>query len=283
MTTFGLYASGHLWTLPQDFMNWIHQINPIDAAIGGGITTILIGGMSWVIHRARTKMDRLLQVERGDIEAIDRHLEIVYERYKTKKPDKTYYEAHYLDTSTIKGEGQEKAYLYRIKEPDEHYYVSTIVTFLGTPVYFVGTIVYNVLRTALIPFYILFQYGREKIFGTPIGKAMAAGKGSKRLYVHQRSFELLDIPKEMIKSIARALQAPFYALAFMAAGLYSLVNPMAGRKLGAAIERDWNDEVSLAEGYWSVGGSMELFSWEGVANLWDWVVMAFSLQGVGSQ
>jgi hypothetical protein len=92
---------------------------------------------------------------------------------------------------------------------------------------------------------------------------MVAEDGSKRLYMNERSFELLDIPKEMLKSIARALQAPFYALAFMIAGLCSLVNPMMGRKLGSEIERDWNDEMSLSEGFWSVGGPMELFSCEG--------------------
>ena len=70
------------------------------------------------------------------------------------------------------------------------------------------------------------------------------------LYKDERSFELLDIPKEFVKSIWRVIKAPFYALAYFFAGVYSLVNPMGGRKLAAAIELDWNEGVSLAEGYW---------------------------------
>ena len=262
IATYVLFLSGHFWTFPQDFMHWIHTINPLNAAIGGGIAFVLIAGGSWVIHRARTKEDRLLKSGRGTLEEIDPHLETVCVNYISKKGS-AHYTHLYIDHSTKKGKGAEKVYLYNIEEPGHHYSVSFIVTFIGTPVYLVGTVVYNVFRAVIAPFYVLFQYLRERCVGTQVSNAMAPGAFSKRLFLDERSFELVDIPKEMIRSIARVLQAPFYALAFFMAGLYSWVNPMGGRKLGAAIERDWNDEVSLAEGYWSVKGEQKLFKPEG--------------------
>ncbi len=262
VATYVLLLSGHFSTFPQDFMRWIHTINPVNAAIGMGVTIVLIAGASWVIHRARTKADKLLKGGRGTFEDVGSCLETVLATYTSKKGNAREVN-FYIDKSTIKKIGAEKAYLYNIKSPGEHYSVSTIVTFLGAPICLVGTIVYNVIRTAIVPFYVLFQYVRDRYVGTPVVNPMVSGEFSKRLYVDERSFEILDIPKEMIRSISRILQAPFYALAVFMAGLYSLVNPMGGRKLGATIERDWNDEVSLAEGYWSVGGEQDLFNPEG--------------------
>ena len=239
-TTFILFALGHLQTFPQDFLHWVQHINPVNAALGGGIAFILVAGASWVIYRAQSKMDVLLDDLRGTFGSMDEHLESAIASYQTPKGHIQRL-AVYIDKSTLDQNGDGKAFLYYIKDPSDHYFVSAAVTLLS-PAYLAGSMGYNTIRAVAIPFYVLAQYAREKCTGRPVAE-------------NERFFKLSDAPKEMIKSIVRVVKAPFYALAFFMAGLYSLVNPMGGRKLGASIERDWNEEVSLPEGYWSMGGA----------------------------
>lgn len=183
---------------------------------------------------------------RGSFFNMGSHLHTVYFTYKTSNGSK--FNSGYLDTSTLDANGNGKCFIYNTKECGEHYFISTVVSILGTPFYLIGTIVYNVLRAAVIPFYILFQITKELI----------SGKNPE----NERKFHILDIPTQVALSIGRVIKAPFYALAYFLAALYSLVNPMGGRKLGSSIERDWNGGVTLNEGFWSVQGEQEHFDWE---------------------
>lgn len=185
--------------------------------------------------------------QRGTITHLADHLETVY-ICRRRKVDRIRFNVH-VDKSTLDESGSGKAYCYNIKECGEHYFVSFEITFIGTPVYLVATVAYNLIRAVIVPFYVLFQYLTEKCKGKPHG--------------HEREFKPIDIPTQFILSLWRAIQAPFYALAFFLAGLYSFFDPMGGRKLGASIERDWNGGVSLAEGYWSIQGSQKLWRFEG--------------------
>src|ERR1700722_10752094 len=265
IVAFSLFASQHLLTLPQDFMHAFQHATPTQLALGIGIPSVLILGALGIIYDARTKKETLQQLDvtfkqddntkgpkrtiiqkapeieigtsRGVISNIEEHLVTV--RLKSKDGGYVQLPYDYIDKSTLDEHGNGKAYLYWIKDLANHYTVSTTVAFFYTPLYLIGVIVYNLLRAVIVPFYVLVQCCREAWTG-------------EALYPEQRKFELLDAPKEFIKSIKNVIIAPFYALAYFFAGVYSLINPMGGRNLAAAIERDWDGGVSLAEGFWSV-------------------------------
>jgi len=288
LVTFGLFASNHLFSLPQDFLHLFHHVNYIKLAVGVGVPLILLAGAGIVIYRAIHKRETLLgkhdlkvvtYVDQKKTKTVilgknepspEGAQEIQSDREGTKVPKrgafadiKPYLETayvtceawadvgnYYVDMSTVDESG--KALMYVIKDCSNHYHVSTIVPFLVTPAYMIGSIVYNLLRTIIVPFYVLIQLLREKCSG-------------ERIYTdkNERAFSLTDIPKEMGKSIWQAVTAPFFAVAYLFAGIFSLVNPMGGRKLGNAIERDWNRGVTLENGYWSVGGKGKFWAFEG--------------------
>lgn len=239
-----LLCSGHLSGLPQDILRVGQSINYTHLAVGVVVTTVLIAGAAIVIHRARTKQeilrqngnDQVLMEDRGAFRNMEKHLLEVHIRCSAwQKP-----EEGYIDLSTLKN-GTGKAYIYGMKACSDHYVVSTAVPLL-TPIYMIGVIVYNLLRTAIVPFYIL---------GAMLAK-------------QEREFELKDIPSQIQLSLWRVVKAPFFALAFFLSGMYSLVNPMGGRKLASKVEFDWNDGVSRAEGFWSIQGWQSTIArWEG--------------------
>jgi len=274
----------------QNFLNFFHHINYIKLAIGIGIPLILITGAGIVIYRAIHKTEALLgkhhlkavtysnedvqkttflrtgeatptevmaentcdqkdvkTPKRGAFVHMEKHLETVMVKCEVWKEGDT--DDCYVDMSTVDESG--KALMYSIKSCFNHYYVGARVI-LATPIYTIACVIYNLLRTVVVPFYILVQLLREKYTG-------------KRIYTeeNERAFELADIPKEMGKSIWRAVKAPFFGLAYLFAAFYSFANPMGGRKLGAAIERDWDEGVTVAEGYWSIVGPMKFWKFEG--------------------
>jgi hypothetical protein len=207
------------------------------------------------MHRARIGREELLKKDpskeapkRGAIRNMEKYLETGLIKCDAWKKEES--SACYIDRSTLDAQGNGKAYLYRVKECQDHYSVSGVVAVVGTPPYLIGVIAYNLIRAVIAPLYVLVQLFRERILG---GKP----------HEGEHPFKLSDLPREFIRSIRRAVVAPFYALAYLFAALYSLVNPMGGRKLAAAIERDWNEGVSLAEGFWSVKGEMIHWHFEG--------------------
>lgn len=281
-------------SLSDYFMNWVQHITFQQGMIALGVTVVLFTGAALVIHRASHKREHLLErrqlkvtlhneknghsathycghiselpvlndykivkiektqnvlgkaPKRGAISNLEDHLETVLVKCEgVYEPGET--ADMYIDTSTLdEAKKNGKAYLYIRKDVGGHYMVSSIVAFFGTPIIFIGMIVYNVIRAVIAPFYILVQWLRERITG-------------ETLYPQARQFKLLDVGKAFVQAIWAVVKAPFYAVAFILAGIYSLFNPMGGRKLGAAIERDWNEGLSLSEGFWSVGGGQKLF------------------------
>jgi hypothetical protein len=251
-----LLVSNHLTTFPQDLLNLFHTVNPLSFAIGGGITLLLVTGAAIVMHRARTGREKLLKTDlsqetpkRGAIRNMEKHLEtglIKCDAWKQQESNVCYIDLSTLDEQRKNG----KAYLYGIKDCGNHYSVSTIVTFVGTPPYLIAVIAYYLIRAVIAPFYVLVQLLREKIL-------------KRDLFPEERPFKLSDIGREFIRSIRGIALAPFYALAYFFAALYSNLNPMGGRKLASAIERDWDEGVTLAEGYWSVQGQKTHWHFEG--------------------
>ncbi len=132
------------------------------------------------------------------------------------------------NSAYLTGQKGQKAYVYSVKSLGEHYQTSTTLV-LATPPYLVGTVAYNVIRIA--PSFLYYGY--------------RACRGKSRA---------IDCIKEPIKSVWRIVKAPFYATAFLFATIYSLVKPMEGRILTSLVERDWNEGVPLARGYWCTVG-----------------------------
>lgn len=217
-------------------------------AVGIGVLTVWIAGTALVIHQAIHKDESLLGGSRGAFFNLRPHIQTAY--LGEKDGGGLHVESQsYIDLSTLDDEGSGKAYIYSYKEPVDHYFVSGTV-FLATPVYVVGAVAYNIVRTFVVPFYVLFRCAQD------LCSTNSDQSG-------QQKFTVADAFSESAWSIWRAARAPFYGTAYMFAALYSFINPMGGRKLGSCIERNWNDGVYLSEGYWSVGGEMPLYEWEG--------------------
>lgn len=253
-----LFVSGHLLSLPQDIVHLASHLNLTHLAVGGGITTVLLVGASIVIHRSRTNADPLLHAEdstlnkstpnRGSFAFIEDHIESGVIHYRNNHDAVTCIDVLVDKSSLVNGEGS--ALIYYSKPCADHYTISTIAPLVGMPLAMIGSIAYNLIRTCVIPFYILVQLMRESCSG-------------KEIYPGQRFFSIKDIPIEMGLSLWRVVKAPFYATAMVMAAAWSLINPVGGRKLGSCIERDWNEDVPLSQGFWSVNGRMTQFEWEG--------------------
>ncbi len=231
----GIMANANvLLNFPEHFMNFIHNINWTYVGIGVGGFVVLTAGAAFVIHRAVHKQDRVLETDIGKFSGDEQWVSAAY----TVRDGGTVH-IGYIDTSTLLN-GSGKAFMYRYKDEPNHYQVCLAVTAF-TPLHMVGSIVYNVIRTVVIPFFIL---------GNMCGN-------------NAHSYGLRDIPREMGNSIERIVKAPFYAVAVIYAALYGLIDPLNGRKLGALLEREWNEGLTLAEGWWSVGCGQTLWKFEG--------------------
>ncbi len=257
IVVFSLFATNHLFSFPQDFVNLFQNASRAHICIGVAVTAVLFSGSLIVIHRAQTKPEELLKDEEGNVPTmgtmsnLEDKLEIV--RLRLPEAWKNNYLDAYVDTSTLV-DGTGKAYLYYIKDCTNHYVVSTVVALLGTPFYIIGAIVLNAIRMVVVPLYILTMCLIELCQPEPYFNTE---------YPAARKFSVLDAGIEFLQSIYGIIKAPFYGIAFFFAALYSLINPMEGRKLGSAIERNWNDGANLAEGYWSVDGEQPLWRRDG--------------------
>ncbi len=138
-----------------------------------------------------------------------------------------------VDTSLVKdGTGTTNA--VQRKEDDCDISVSAL---LIAPIQTACAVAYNVMRFCLVPFYVAGRMIQEKITGKPA-------------YNKQRHFELRDIPRQMGLSLYWALRAPFYGIAYFFSALYSLVDPMGGRKLGQLITDEWMEGIDRLESVW---------------------------------
>ena len=157
--------------------------------------------------------------------------------------------------SEVSEQGNGKARLYT-KEPSFASQTGAMAA-LTMPIYTSGVMLYNAGRFLAMPIYILANLAK---------------------------FSILDIPKEMARSLGRILQAPFYGLALFFASLYAVLDPLNGIKLGAAIEYEWNAHVPMRnEGVWMMGQiAFEEWKWEGEEILKRWDAMGFTLQVAGS-
>lgn len=232
-----LAVQGKLTNFPQTVQHWFQNINWVQAGIGLGIFSVLVIGAALVIYKAKNTLDPITQTPIGNLTGEKQWEEVVVDGRK-------YREYGFLDRSTLDANGTGKAFVYIYKDCANHYNVSIVVPAV-TPIYAICTMAYNLLRTIIIPFYIIVKLATQ-------GEV----KESQR-------FKLSHIPAEMGKSLWRVVKAPFYATAFILAAIYSWANPMGGRLLGSWIERIWNEDVIRSQGYWSVQGPQARWQFEG--------------------
>ncbi len=228
--------NGSLSAFPQNFTAWFQNLNWTYVGIGAGAFVVLSIGAGVVIRRVKSLHNPLTNTGIGKLSG-DAHFQ---EAYYMRKDDCNFYFGGYVDTSTLDASGSGQALFYGKKIFLEHYYVSLVVA-ATTPAHAAASIAYHIVRLVAIPFYILGSLAREAYRDRPI-------------YEEQRRFELGDISKQMFLSLKQIVKAPFYAAAQFYAALYSFIDPLNGRKLGAAIEKDWNNGVDRSDGYWSVRG-----------------------------
>jgi len=227
----------------------IQSVSWVNIGIGIGSFALLATGAGFVIHRVCHLKDKLIKVPgsfHGDSGWHSALLERGDHRYRAL-----------IDTSTLE-EGSGKAFVYAYKSIDEHYNVSFVVTIV-TPIHLLSSLAYSVARLAVVPLYILGCLCIEKVKGSPLFSENSA-------HSIERAFTLWDIPDQMGKTGLRILKAPFYATALIFAALYSFIDPLNGRKLGAGIERDWNEGLSRAQGFGIATGPQPLFKPEGGGN-----------------
>lgn len=250
VVAFALVATNHFLTFPQDFIGLFTTAHPAHLAIGLGVTTLLIGGGSWIVYRAQKRPDPQIEspifpLRHQMVEACQQQT-IEMNGKPVAIPSNVY-----IDTSTLDQNGNGKAYLYSVKPVDDHYSVSTLLI-PGALIHLVGAVAYHALRIVPIALFNLGCWLIERC-------------RTKSLFDGQRKFELIDVVREPAKSLVHIVSAPFYATGFLFAVLYSFVNPMGGRILGARIERMWNAEAQRPQGYWSLQGPQRL--WKGWGEL----------------
>ncbi|NGX62322.1 MAG: hypothetical protein K940chlam9_01819 [Chlamydiae bacterium] len=237
---YGLFVSGNLTTLPHKIAHAFTHINTANPTfwVGVGVPTLLFGGSVAVMVSATQRKDRELGVKMNKIFSPSKNLEVGLLEWN-KADQSIGSDMCYIDKSTLDGNGNGKAYLYNIKGCGEHYNVSFVVTFLGTPLLnLIGSVVYNAIRFCVIPFYITYRLIKQ---GCP----------NQKISENSR-YKWYDIPKEMGLSLWGVIRAPFYATAYFFAGLYSFISPMGGRILGSKIERDWNGGKPMYDkGFWA--------------------------------
>lgn len=220
---------GDFSMFPQIAFNWLQNLNWTYLGIGFASFFVLSIGAGVVIRRLVHRQDL------GDFSG-SAHWEPAY--YVREDRPQNYY-AGYLDTSTP-GE----ALFYGDKECLEHYVISSVVATLALP-HAVASMAYHIVRIVTIPFYILGCMAFQIEF-----------EGDGR-------FTFSDIPKQLWFSIQQIVKAPFYGMAHIYAMLYSFLDPLNGRKLGALIEKEWNGDIERHEGFWSVRGPQGIWRFEG--------------------
>lgn len=146
----------------------------------------------------------------------------------------------YLDTST--------GALYSSKTCLGTYTISLLCV-PGTVVHLGAAMLYNALRIIPVALYIL-------------GGCVYEAWTGKEIYPDD-PFRLIQIPKEVGRSLWNIVRSPFYALGVIFGLVWSLVDPLNGRKVAAGFELAWNHGVERKRSYWSTLGPQKEFAFEG--------------------
>ncbi|WP_284442481.1 hypothetical protein [Chlamydia gallinacea] len=145
----------------------------------------------------------------------------------------------YADLSTLDSNDSGVALVYQYPGEVDMRVPMFLFPLIAAPFVAIFRICYNLIRFLVIPFYILLQVFVQSF------------KSNSKILECDR-FIAKDIAREMGRSLANALRAPFYATASMITVLYGLLNPLSGRVAYSCLERAWNDDVIRSRGIWLV-------------------------------
>lgn len=199
------------------------------------IPVVLLSGGLYVLHKISRKVDVLS----GSVIK-------VFEKRKWAPISLSYQDAEnhiavqnkgsFVDLSTLDANGSGTALVYFYPSAIDFRVLTFIFPLFALPILMICKMCYNCIRFLVIPFYILF-----KILVQFFHKIEMRGRDS---------FLVSDIVREMRRSLANFLKAPFYAAASMISLFYGLLDPLSGRVMYACVERDWNDDVIRSRGIW---------------------------------
>ncbi len=222
-----LFNFDRLPALRQDLLSLFKNIKWLSFGIGIGVTVLFSAGAFLLIREVKKG--------KGSFYGEKHWVPIVLKKEDYKK-------VGYLDTSTQVDE-KGIALVYQNKHCVHHSWVSLGV-FAFKPLEIVLTMGYHLLRTLIVPFYILYHIARKTEF---------KGEGQ---------FKWKDISRQMKYSLRVVVMSPFYGLACMYAALYQKIDWLNGGKLLSLLEREWAGDVPLCQGFW-ITIPAPGFKWEG--------------------
>ncbi|WP_100934755.1 hypothetical protein [Candidatus Chlamydia corallus] len=211
------------------------------------IPTILLTGGMYILHRLGRKVD---VISGTCIAPFSRRCWVPMScNYNLQKLDaKHVNHMSYLDISTLSADGSGIAAVYQCP-PIEYRSLPCFGIPCAMPFVALFRMVYNLIRFLVIPFYIIFRMLYEHFFCKDLSE--------------ENRFICRDIVREMARSLAAFLKAPFYASACVIGVFYSLLDPLAGRVLMGNLERDWNDDVILSRSVSLIWEAHSSFQFEG--------------------
>lgn len=154
----------------------------------------------------------------------------------------------YADLSTLDSSGSGVALVYLYPKVVENRVPMFVFPLIGIPMFVLGRMIYNIIRSVVIPFYILLRILIERYLHKEISK--------------EERFIFSDIFRETSRSLWNVIKAPFYGSAYYMALFYGLLNPLAGRIAISCLERDWNDDIIRSRSLWLIIPQRN-FSFEG--------------------
>jgi hypothetical protein len=140
-----------------------------------------------------------------------------------------------ISRSIVTVDGETKsAHLIYFNESSWTVRFKSIYVIAVMPIYIAGAIAYHILRLIPLIIYVAGVILREKAkTERPIGDIV---KKDASIFIQEGKRSLINI-----------IRAPFFGIALFFGLLYSLIDPLNGRKVVSAFEREWNHGIPLSE------------------------------------
>ncbi|MBS0623747.1 MAG: hypothetical protein JSS62_03910 [Verrucomicrobia bacterium] len=233
LATFGLYCSGHLFSLPQDFVHMFSNWKAI----------VALSSVASALVVSSTILARIILNSKNGKFSGSEHLKPAIGWYTQKSEGSEEKQivkwTGYTDISSqveIKDSHNIAHPTHRVfltKAPVENEMIAVMGSTI-TPAVAAGSMAFHAASIALLPLYRAAVYLYESCT-QPV----------------QRTYTLIDIPKAVISSIWGVVRSPFYMLALMMSAVYACIDPVNGRKLGSLVELQWNQGQPLHQSVWS--------------------------------
>ncbi|EPP34412.1 putative membrane protein [Chlamydia ibidis] len=201
------------------------------------VPAVLIGGGIYILYTISRKVDVLsgsLICPFGPRKWVP--LPLWHQTTRGKHRDGHIVKDCFIDLSTLDESKSGVALAYMYPSDAALRLPMAVFPILALPLLAIVKMVYNLIRFFVVPFYIIFQMITQYFSKIEVN-------------VNER-FALKDIAREMGRSLANFMRAPFYASAYMITVFYGLLDPLSGRVATSCLERDWNNDVIRSRGIW---------------------------------